>query len=53
MERQVFVSHAADDPDWTPEAIEAVAVAIRDTGIVVRLDLWHEREMKRGLSLSE
>jgi formylglycine-generating enzyme len=53
MERQVFVSHAADDPDWTPEAIEAVAVAIRDAGIVVRLDLWHEREMKRGLSLSE
>jgi formylglycine-generating enzyme len=53
MERQVFVSHAADDPDWTPEAIEAVASAIRDAGIGVRLDLWHERDMKRGLSLSE
>lgn len=53
MERQVFVSHAADDPDWTPEAIEAVASAIRDAGVRVRLDLWHERDMKRGLSLSE
>jgi formylglycine-generating enzyme required for sulfatase activity len=53
MERQVFVSHAADDPDWTPDAIEAVASAIRDAGIGVRLDLWHERDMKRGLSLSE
>jgi formylglycine-generating enzyme required for sulfatase activity len=53
MERQVFVSHAADDPDWPPEAIEAVASAIRDAGVVVRLDLWHERDMKRGLSLSE
>jgi sulfatase modifying factor 1 len=53
MERQVFVSHAADDPDWTPEAIEAVASAIRDARIGVQLDLWHERDMKRGLSLSE
>lgn len=53
MERQVFVSHAADDPDWTPEAIETVASAIRDARIGVRLDLWHERDMKRGLSLSE
>ncbi len=53
MERQVFVSHAADDPDWTPDAIEAVASAIREAGIGVRLDLWHQREMKRHLSLSE
>jgi sulfatase modifying factor 1 len=53
MERQVFVSHAAGDPDWTQEAIEAVASAIRDAGVRVRLDLWHERDMKRGLSLSE
>jgi formylglycine-generating enzyme required for sulfatase activity len=53
MERKVFISHAMDDPDWTPDAIEAVASAIRDAGVRVRLDLWHERDMKRGLSLSE
>jgi formylglycine-generating enzyme required for sulfatase activity len=36
-----------------PEAIEEVALAIRDTGAGVLLDLWHERDMKRGLSLGE
>lgn len=41
-ERQVFISYVADDPDWPPEAIEAVASSIRDAGIPVRLDLWKQ-----------
>jgi len=51
--RQVFISHAADDPDWPPEAIDAVASVIRNAGVVVRLDLWHQQAVKRYLSLSE
>jgi formylglycine-generating enzyme required for sulfatase activity len=53
MERQVFVSHAAGDPDWTPDKVEAVASAIRQSGIGVSLDHWHQRDVKRHLSLSE
>lgn len=53
MERQVFVSHAKDDPEWTPDKVEAVASAIREAGIGVSLDHWHQRVAKRHLSLSE
>lgn len=52
-QRQVFISHAADDPDWPPEAIDAVATAISDTGVTVRLDLRHQQAMSRHLSPSE
>lgn len=52
-QRQVFISHAADDPDWPPEVIEAVATAISDTGVTVRLDLRHQQVMSRHLPLSE
>lgn len=41
--QQVFISHLADDPDWSPDAVEAVASAILDSGAaVVRLDLWEQ-----------
>ncbi len=53
MERQVFVSHAADDPDWPAQAVEAVALAIHEAGIGVRLDLWHQRDIGLRPSLSE
>ncbi len=53
MERQVFVSHAKDDPEWTPDKVEAVASAIQQAGIGVSLDHWHQRDAKRHLSLSE
>jgi len=53
FERKVFISHAADDPHWSPEAIEAVASAIRDAGVDVTLDLWHQQAVKRHLSPSE
>ena len=53
MERQVLISHATDDPEWTPDQVEAVALAIQQAGIRVSLDLWHQRDVKRHLSLGE
>ena len=53
MERRVLISHAADDPEWTPDQVEAVALAIQQAGIRVSLDLWHQRDAKRHLSLGE
>ncbi len=53
MERRVLISHATDDPEWTPDQVEAVASAIQQTGIRVSLDLWHQRDAKRHLSLAE
>lgn len=53
IQRQVFISYAAHDPDWPLEVIEAVASLIREAGISVSLDLWHQRDAGRFLSLSE
>jgi sulfatase modifying factor 1 len=53
MERRVLISHATDDPEWTPDQVEAVALAIQQAGIRVSLDLWHQRDAKRHLSLGE
>ncbi len=53
MERRVLISHATDDPEWTPDQVEAVALAINQAGIRVSLDLWHQRDAKRHLSLGE
>jgi sulfatase modifying factor 1 len=53
MERRVLISHAKDDPEWTPGQVEAVALAIQQAGIRVSLDLWHQRDAKRHLSLGE
>lgn len=53
MERRVLISHVTDDPEWPPGQVEAVASAIQQAGIRVSLDLWHQREAKRHLSLAE
>ncbi len=53
MERRVLISHAKDDPEWTPDQVEAVALAIHQAGIRVSLDVWHQRDAKRHLSLGE
>lgn len=53
IQRRVFISYAAHDPDWPLEVIEAVASSIREAGISVSLDLWHQRDASRFLSLSE
>lgn len=53
MERRVFISHAARDADWPEAEVEAVAEAIRASGVAVSLDLWHQLEAERNLSLAE
>lgn len=53
MQRRVFISHAQNDADWPEAKVEAVAEAIRASGVAVSLDLWHQRDVKRKLSLAE
>ena len=53
MERRVLISHAKDDPEWAPDQVEAVGLAIQQGGIRVSLDVWHQRDAKRHLSLGE
>lgn len=53
MQRQVFISHAAEDEDWPQDDVEAVADAIRASGITVHLDYWHLRQKRRFLSPAE
>jgi TIR domain len=53
MERQVFISYAANDPAWTGEKVEELASSIKHAGVSVRLDVWHQRDAGRLLSLSE
>ena len=51
--RQIFISYAANDPEWTQEKVEQLAVLIQSKGVTVRLDVWHERDFLRGLSIEE
>lgn len=53
MERQVFISYAAKDPEWTEEKVEELAKLILNAGVSVRLDVWHQRDSKRLLSPGE
>jgi hypothetical protein len=53
MERQVFISYAAGDPDWTEEQVLALATVIRQAGPVVHLDVWHQQRMLRNLADDE
>lgn len=53
MERRVLVSHVTDDPEWPPDQVEAVALAIQQAGIRVSLDRWHQRDFLCHLSLDE
>lgn len=43
----VFVSHAADDPEWPPNVIEGLATELVSIGATVRLDYWYKRELQR------
>jgi formylglycine-generating enzyme len=51
VDRHVFISHAANDPDWSQDAIETVASAILSAGFAVRLDLWKQTAEARFQSL--
>lgn len=53
MERQVFISYAAGDTDWTAERVERLAEALRLLNVHVHLDLWHRRKGNRNLADAE
>jgi predicted esterase len=49
--KKIFISHASDDPDWPETAVRALAVKLRQRGVNVLLDYWHEQDVighKRG-----
>ena len=43
----IFISYAADDPDWPADRVEALAQALLKAGAAVHLDIWAERELGR------
>ena len=49
----VFISHAVDDPDWPPAAVDALAARLREAGAAVRLDTWRDAEIGRHQSDGE
>lgn len=53
MPNTVFISHAADDPDWPEPDVCALADQIKHTGADVLLDYWHRKAKRRNLSEAE
>lgn len=53
MERQVFISYAAGDTDWTAERVKQLAEALHRRYVHVHLDVWHRRKLERNLSDAE
>jgi hypothetical protein len=51
--KKIFISHAADDPDWPVTAVEAFAAQLRKQGAEVWLDYWHEQQLRQKLPLAE
>jgi pimeloyl-ACP methyl ester carboxylesterase len=51
--RQVFICHAANDPQWADDEVERFADVVRQAGLAVRLDIWHKRDSRRDLSPDE
>lgn len=51
--KKIFVSHAANDPDWPVTAVEAFAAQLRKQGAEVWLDHWHEQQLQQKLPLAE
>lgn len=53
MERQVFISYAAGDTDWTAERVEQLAEALHRLNVHVHLDVWYQRRLERNLGDAE
>ena len=53
MERQVFISYAAGDTDWTAERVKQLAEALRLRNVHVHFDVWHRRKSERNLADAE
>lgn len=53
VKRQVFISYAAKDTDWTAESVAAFAERLLGWGIHVHLDVWRQRSQGQKLADSE
>ena len=51
--KKIFISHAAEDPDWPHTAVEALAAKLQTAGAGVLLDLHQETHLGRKLSEDE
>lgn len=47
MAGSVFISYAAEDPDWPEATVRALALALKHRGAAVLLDLWHPPALGR------
>lgn len=53
MERQVFISYAAGDADWTAQRVNQLAEALKRLEVHVHLDVWHRRARRQNLADAE
>lgn len=51
--RSVFISYAANDPDWPADQVRDLATALQQRGAVVLLDQIHQKQVGRRLSIDE
>ena len=50
MDRQVFISYAAGDPDWTAERVEAFANVLDTLGVSVHLDVRYQESLGQNIA---
>lgn len=53
MDRQVFISYAADDADWTAERVAEFAQWLDTLNVCVHLDVRHQQSVGEKLATSE
>lgn len=53
MDRQVFISYAAGDTDWTAERVAEFAQWLDTLNVSVHLDVRHQRSVGEKLAISE
>jgi SEFIR domain len=53
MERQVFISYAAGDKDWTAERVAEFAERLDTLQVRVHLDVRHQRSVGEKLAIAE
>lgn len=51
--RQVFISYAANDPDWTDDRVRRFAAQLDALPVIVRLDTRFEESMQRNVAPAE
>ena len=49
--RSVFISYAAGDAAWPQDRVIGLATSLRDQGVPLHLDVWHQLAQRRKLGL--